>query len=149
MGGGRRIPVVRIQTVRESSLVYQGEGLKGPGDAARLLAEYIGPADREHFVVVGLDTKNRPNVLHTVAVGSLNACVVHPREVFKVTLLHNCHSVIVGHNHPSGDPTPSIEDEAITQRLVEAGRILGIEVLDSLVIGSEERYVSLRERGVI
>lgn len=149
MSGRRRIPVVRIQSVRESSLTYQGEGLVGPRDAAQLLAEYIGPADREHFVVIGLDTKNRPNVLHTVAVGSLNACVIHPREVFKVALLHNCNSIIVGHNHPSGDPTPSLEDQAITQQLAEAGRILGIEVLDSLVIAGDERYFSLRDSGVI
>lgn len=139
----RRIPVVRVQTVREASVTYPVDAVKGPEDVARLLAEYIGPADREHFVMVGLNTKNRPNVLHTVAVGTLNACLVHPREVFKVALLHDCNAIIVAHNHPSGDPTPSPEDRAITQRLTEAGRLLGIEVLDSLVIG-DNGYVSLR-----
>lgn len=146
--GGHRIAIVRVQVVRESLLSYQDEAVKGPEDAAGLLSRYIGPADREHFVMVGLDTKNQPTVLHTVAMGTLNACLVHPREVFKVALLHNCNAIIVGHNHPSGDPEPSLEDVAITQRLAEAGSILGVEVMDSLVIG-DGRHVSLRERGVI
>ncbi|MEW9673574.1 RadC family protein [Ammoniphilus sp. 3BR4] len=83
-----------------------------------------------------------------VSVGSLNSAIVDPREVFKAAILHNAASIIVGHNHPSGDPTPSREDLSVTNRLVEAGKILGIEVLDHLILG-EERFQSLKESGMM
>ena len=104
-----------------------------------------GQADREHFIVLCLDTKHNITAVHTASIGSLNAAIVHPREVVKVAILATAAAVIVAHNHPSGDPTPSEEDIALTERLVSAGRILGIEVLDHLVLG-DQRFVSLRER---
>src|SRR5690606_21932561 len=103
-------------------------------------------ADREHFLVVCLDVKNRPTSINVCHVGSLNASLAHPREVLKTAVLSNAASVLVAHNHPSGDPTPSPEDIEVTKRLAQAGEILGIEVLDHLIVGDGE-FVSLKEKG--
>lgn len=104
--------------------------------------------DREEFLVVPLDGKNRPLGFHVVSVGTLTASLVHPREVFKTAVLANAAAIVVLHNHPSGDPTPSAEDQAITRRLREAGELLGIGVLDHVVIG-DGRYVSFADQGLL
>lgn len=101
-------------------------------------------ADREEFLTVMLDGKNRALGFHVVSVGTLTASLVHPREVFKAAILANAAAVILVHNHPSGDPTPSAEDVAITERLRQAGDLLGIRVLDHVVIG-DGRYVSFAD----
>lgn len=103
--------------------------------------------DREVFVCVGLNTKNEVIFRENVSVGSLNASVVHPREVFKNLIRKNCNSFLIAHNHPSGDTTPSREDIAVTERLSKAGQILGIELLDHLIVGNG-KYVSLKEKGI-
>ena len=103
-------------------------------------------ADREEFVVLLLDAKNKLLGFHVVSVGSLTSSVVHPREVFKVAILGNAAAVILLHNHPSGDPTPSNEDLSITTRLRQVGEVLGIRVLDHVVIG-DGRYVSFVDDG--
>ncbi|ANZ32344.1 DNA repair protein RadC (plasmid) [Parageobacillus thermoglucosidasius] len=94
-----------------------------------------------------LNTKNEVVAVHRCHIGSLNSSIVHPREVFKAAILNNSASIIVAHQHPSGDVTPSREDVEMTKRLAEAGRILGIEVLDHLVINYKAEYTSLKERG--
>jgi DNA repair protein RadC len=97
-----------------------------------------------------LDRKNRVIGINTVAIGSLTASVVHPREVMKPAILSNAAAIILCHNHPSGDPQPSQEDRVLTQRLVEAGKLLGISVLDHLIIGDgTQAYVSCAEQGII
>ncbi len=97
-----------------------------------------------------LDRKNQVIGFHTVSIGSLTASVVHPREVYKVAILSNAAAVIFGHNHPSGDPTPSAEDKALTSRLVEAGEILGMQVLDHVVIGDgTSRHFSFADEGLL
>jgi len=101
------------------------------------------------FVVMVLSAKHIVNAINTVSLGILDASIVHPREVFKPAILSNASSVIVGHNHPSGDPEPSPEDVAVTRRLVDAGKILGIDVLDHIVIGDEGRFVSLKARELL
>ncbi|ALS77204.1 hypothetical protein AUO94_00455 [Planococcus kocurii] len=103
---------------------------------------------QEHFVVLGLNIKNEVLFKETVFVGSLNASIVHPRETFKKLIRCSCASAIVAHNHPSGHPEPSPEDIQVTKRLVEAGNIVGIEILDHIIIGNE-RYISLNEKGHI
>ncbi|EJY57268.1 DNA repair protein RadC [Alicyclobacillus hesperidum URH17-3-68] len=118
-------------------------------DAANIFRDYIGNADREMFVVMVLSAKHIVNAINTVSLGILDASIVHPREVFKPAILGNASSVIVGHNHPSGDPEPSPEDVAVTRRLVDAGKILGIDVLDHIVIGDEGRFVSLKARELL
>ncbi|HEY8910779.1 MAG TPA: DNA repair protein RadC [Desulfosporosinus sp.] len=145
----KRVNIVTLKMVRESSILYQNRTINSPGDAANLLEPFLANEDREKFVVVCLDTKQQPNAIHTVSLGSLNSSLVHPREVFKVAILGNSNAVILSHNHPSGDPTPSKEDIDVTNRLQEAGKILGIEVLDHVIIGSNSRFISLKERGLM
>ncbi len=102
----------------------------------------------EQFLVIGLNTKNHVIVRHTVSVGTLNASIVHPRETFKLLIRRACASTILVHNHPSGDPEPSKEDIQLTKRLIEAGRIIDIPVLDHVIVG-QGRYASLKEEGII
>jgi DNA repair protein RadC len=102
--------------------------------------------DREMFVAIVLDGKNNTLGFNVVSVGSLTAALVHPREVFKPAILMNAATLILVHNHPSGDPEPSAEDRAITERLRQAGELMGIKILDHLVIG-DGRFVSMAEAG--
>lgn len=103
---------------------------------------------KEMFLTLHLDGKNRIIAMDMVSVGSLNQSIVHPREVFKTACLSNAASVILAHNHPTGDPTPSSEDITITRRLKEAGEIMGIKVLDHIIVGDGE-YLSFVERGLL
>ena len=113
-------------------------------DAWRLLAPRLEGLDRERFVAVLLNRKHAVLGVEVVAIGTLDATLVHPREVFKPAIRRSAAAVLLAHNHPSGDPTPSAEDHALTRRLLDAAEVLGLEVLDHLVIGAA-RYVSLRE----
>lgn len=122
--------------------------INSPESAASLLMDEMRFLDREHFKVVLLNTKNNVIGINTVSVGSLSASVVHPRELFKQAILKSAAALILAHNHPSGDPTPSREDLEVTKRLVEAGDLLGIQVLDHLIIGNG-RYVSLKAQGLL
>lgn len=94
-----------------------------------------------------LDVKNRVIGIHTVSIGNLNSAIVSPREVFKAAILANAASIIVGHNHPSGDVTPSPEDIQVTTTLQQAGKLLGIEVLDHIIVGEEGAHTSLKQMG--
>ncbi len=105
-------------------------------------------ADREEFLAVFLDGKNRLIGFNVVSVGSLTASLVHPREVFKPAILANAAALVIVHNHPSGDPTPSAEDQAITDRLKKAAELLGMSLLDHVVIG-DRRYVSFADTGIL
>lgn len=144
----KRFQIVQVKLVREKSLLYKERKIRSPHDAYTLLKEFIGDADREHFVVLCLDTKNQPTCIQTVHIGSLNASIVHPREVLKSALLSNSASIIVGHNHPSNVCDPSAEDIQVTERLKEACNILGIDLLDHLIICTDT-FKSLKEAGVI
>ncbi|KUO58257.1 MAG: hypothetical protein APF84_05310 [Gracilibacter sp. BRH_c7a] len=122
--------------------------INSPSDVADLVMEEMRILDREHFRIMHLSTRNNVLGISAVSVGSLNSSIVHPRECFKEAIRRNANSIILLHNHPSGDPTPSREDLDITRRLTEGGKILGIEILDHVIIG-EKRYVSLKEQGII
>lgn len=122
--------------------------IQQPQDAAELLMESMRYYDKEHFVCLFLNTKNRIVAQETVTIGILDASLVHPREVFRAAMKCGAASLICAHNHPSGDPTPSSEDIILTRRLMESGEIIGIELLDHLVIG-DNQYVSLKERGLM
>ncbi len=104
--------------------------------------------EQEHLRVVLLNTKNQVLGISQVYIGNVNTSVVRAAEVFRPAVRQNCPSIIVVHNHPSGDPTPSPDDAAVTRQLVEAGKLLDIEMLDHIVIGSGNRFVSLKERGL-
>lgn len=121
--------------------------VRSPSDAASLLMLEMAPLQQEHLRLLLLDTKNRVLGTPTVYIGSLNMSVLRVGEVFREAIRQNCAAIIVAHNHPSGDPTPSPEDIAVTQRIVSAGQLLDVEVLDHLIIG-QQRYVSLKERGL-
>lgn len=114
--------------------------------AARIAMHYIGDEDREVFFVICLNTKNEIVAIHRAHVGSINAAIIHPREVFKCAILNNASGLIFFHNHPSSDVQPSREDIEVTNRLVECGKILGIDVLDHIIVG-DHRFLSLKERG--
>jgi len=122
--------------------------VSGPSDVAELFMREMGGLDREHFRALLLDTKNRILGVRTISIGSLNSSVVHAREVFKAAVSESAQAIVLIHNHPSGLPEPSSEDVAVTRRLVEAGRILGIEILDHVIVGSQG-FTSLKELGHI
>ncbi len=125
-----------------------GTPLSSPGDVAALLMETMRYYNKEYFKVILLNTKNQVISIEEISVGSLNSSIVHPREIFNLPVKKSAAAVILVHNHPSGDPTPSREDLEVTGRLVEAGKIMGIEVLDHVIIG-EHRYLSLKEEGLL
>lgn len=136
---------VKLSMVREpSSNLIAGQKFVQPQDVIRALITLFRGLDREYFVVLLCDTRSRCTGVEVVAVGSLNGNLVHPREVFKAAILGNCAAIILAHNHPSGDGTPSKEDLALTQKMCKAGRILGIPVLDHIIVGDEKGY-SIKE----
>jgi DNA repair protein RadC len=142
--------VLRIkQEIKESTEPFAHYSIRSPEDAQKLAMAHIADEDREVFLVMMLNTKNQVVGLHRAHVGSINASIVHPREVMKCAILNNAASIIVGHNHPSGDPTPSREDIEVTKRLAEAGKIMGIEVLDHVIVTHTGKNVSLKEKGYL
>ncbi|MCK4235819.1 MAG: DNA repair protein RadC [Candidatus Krumholzibacteria bacterium] len=137
---GRRCIISR----RERSI----RKVRSPDDVAGLIAPEMKELDREHFKAILLDTKNGILKIVTVAVGSLNAALVHPREVFKAAVIASAAGVILVHNHPTGNPEPSREDTDLTKRFARCGELMGIDLVDHIIIGGD-RFVSMRERGLV
>jgi len=149
---GKRIVKYRLELVKESSKIYEVESkISSPTDVKNYIEQVfkLSSQAEEVMVMLVLDIKNNVIGAFEVSRGSLNASIVHPREVFKRALLLNGASIILAHNHPSGDPTPSMEDISTTERLVEGGKVLGIEVLDHLIIGNNDSYKSFKECSLI
>ncbi|KAA0808411.1 DNA repair protein RadC [Bacillus licheniformis] len=144
----KRVNIVSLKLVKESSILYKERSVRSPEDGYQLMKLFLADKDREHFIVAPLNTKNQPVSINVCHIGSLNASIVHPREVMKSAILSNAASIIVGHNHPSGLPEPSKEDIEVTRRLAEAGKIIGIDVLDHIIVG-DESFISLKEKGYI
>lgn len=144
----RHLSVVRIALVKEKPVIYNDQRLTAPAQAAEAFRALLPDIDREYFVAFILDGKNRIVSCNIVSVGSLNQSIVHPREVFKTAILANGAAVLLAHNHPTGDTTPSSEDIKITRRLKEAGDVLGIKVLDHIIVG-DNSYLSFTERGLL
>lgn len=146
----KSIDIVSIQMVKERRYLYNNSRLTAPQQAAEAFTQIIGDVDREYFVTLFLDGKNRITGLHVVSQGSLNQSIVHPRETFKAAILANAAAVILAHNHPSGDTAPSREDREITRRLKEAGELLGIKVLDHVIVATDTgNYLSFTESGLL
>lgn len=122
--------------------------IRTPKDVEAYLGSEMRELVQEHFVVLSLDSKNQLVGKDDTFKGTLNSSLVHPREVYHCAIRRSAASIVVVHNHPSGDPQPSREDNEVTRRLGEAGKLLGIELLDHIIIG-DGRYVSLRERGIL
>ncbi len=120
--------------------------IRSPKDAANYLMADMTSLKQEHFVVLFLNIKNQVMHKQTIFVGSLNASIVHPREIFREAVRRSSASIVCAHNHPSGNPAPSPEDIAVTKRLMEAGSIMGIELLDHIIIG-DHQFISLNEKG--
>ncbi len=145
----KRVDIITLKMVKETSILYENRKVTSPQEAANLVSPFLESCDREKFVVVCLDVKNQPANISVVSVGTVNSSLIHPRELFKVAILSNASNIIISHNHPSGDPTPSHEDIAITKKLVEAGEIMGISIMDHIVIGSDvNTFISFKERGL-
>jgi len=135
--------MIRCKMVRESADTPTPDRIKGPVDVARFISVLLDGEPVESFVVVHLSTQHRPISYEIVTRGILDASLIHPREVFRGAILANAAGIILAHNHPSGDPTPSGEDRSVTRQLSKAGKIIGIPVLDHVIVGEDGRWESL------
>lgn len=139
---------IREASVKYGKTVTAPARITAPADAAKLVRKIVGGDAREHFVILHLDSRHAMVGYQIASIGTANASLVHPREVFQAAIMVGAVAIIVAHNHPSGDPSPSAEDRAVTERLVSAGKILGIPVVDHVVIG-DQSFVSFQESGLI
>lgn len=143
------VKLMDIQVVREPNIELPMT-ITGPNDARAVLKTLIPDDDREHFWLLLLNTRNRLLTTYPLSTGTLSAALISPRETFRAALLGGATAIIVGHNHPSGDPSPSREDISVTKVLAEAGKVLGIPVRDHIIIGNGTgRWISLGERGYL
>lgn len=144
-----QLPIYTTRLVREHEITYEERiKVRTPADAAKFLQRYFKHHDCEEFVVLLLDTAGTIIGLARISIGGLAGSIVEPRQVFKAAILGNAASIILAHNHPSGNPEPSREDIAITKQLVEAGKILGVPVNDHIII-LHRGYTSLADRGLV
>lgn len=120
--------------------------MTGPHDVYALMHSRLKDADREHVYALLLDTKNRLISAELISIGSLSASIIHPREILKPAIIASAASIILVHNHPTGDPTPSGEDVAFTRRFAKCGKLIGIDLLDHIVVGNGH-FHSLKEHG--
>lgn len=139
-------PRVRLVEVEHATLALNDAmpEAKSPNGAARILQQFIAGKDRECLMTIHLDARHRALSVEVVSIGTLTMAPVHPREVFKAAILSNAAAIIIGHNHPSGDIEPSPEDEAVLERLHEAGKVIGIPLLDFLIVSGSDHW-SARE----
>ncbi len=140
--------IYELKVVREPTGYRVLKRFQASEDVYRMFCDRFERSDREEFIVVLLDNKNRMLEFNVVSTGSLTASIVHPREVFKPAILTSAAGIILTHNHPSGDPAPSSEDVEITKRLKEVGEMMGIRVLDHVIVG-DNRYFSFSDKGMI
>jgi len=122
--------------------------IKNPETVVKAIRAGIKDKAKEHFKLILLNPRNKIIGISTISIGTLNASLVHPREVFKDAIVHSAASVVLAHNHPSGDPEPSEDDLTITKRLTEAGKILGVEVIDHIIVG-KNGFFSFKEKGLV
>ena len=150
IGKRKELAVFAVKELSKRWLKQKGKPniIHGPEDAAAYAMEHLALEKKEHFCVMLLNTKNHVIGWHVISIGSLTASVVHPREVFAPAVLHHAATVILVHNHPSGEPAPSREDIAVTQRLSKSGTVMDIPVLDHIIIGGS-RFVSMKEKGFV
>lgn len=139
------VAITKIKQVIDKEVKVKVNRIVSPKDASELAHSIIGDTDREHFLVINVSTKNRVNSVEVAHIGSLNTCTIHPREIFKGTILSNSAAIILVHNHPSLDLTPSDEDIQFTKRMQEASQLMGIDLLDHLIINQNQDYYSMKE----
>ena len=145
----RFIPRFDVRLVRDGRVAtLEPTIIRRPEDTLPVLEAELSELGYEKFIALALNTKNHVTAVLPVSSGSLNASIVHPRELFQRAILANAASIIVCHNHPSGDPTPSPEDIALTRKLVEAGQLVDIPILDHVILGYG-KYSSFKEMGLL
>lgn len=140
------IPTVSLRLVRDGNMESQ-KAIHSPADVGKLLVSRFQDSDKENFIVVHLDTRNKVQSIEIAYTGSVNAIHIRLADLFKGAILANAAAIIIAHNHPSGDPSPSPEDIGITQKIRQAAELLDIELLDHVIVGYQ-RFISLRERGL-
>jgi len=138
--------IVSLKLIREEGYDYQITD--SPADVYALVRPFLEDKDREHLLMLLLNTKNQVIGIHTIAIGTLDSTIVSAREIFKTILVANASSIILAHNHPSGDSSPSAEDISVTASLARAGALFGIEILDHIIVGYK-RYTSLKSENLI
>lgn len=138
-----------VQLVRENEIQYSGEKITSPKQGMKIINQIFNMSNQptEIFVLLTLDTKKYPIGCFLVSQGTIDCTIVSPRDVFQRALLVNAHSIIIAHNHPSGDPMPSMNDHDVTNTMRKVGNLLGVKVVDSLIIGDNGRYYSYEEEG--
>ncbi|WFA09518.1 JAB domain-containing protein [Tissierella sp. Yu-01] len=143
------VDIVKVKLCKEGRVLYEPRKISSPNDAVNLCRRFLDDLDREQMIAISLDTKSQPTNVTVVSVGTLNASLCHPREMFKVAILSNANSIIISHNHPSGDTRPSNEDIKITERLAEIGNLMGIPIIDHIIAGEDGGYYSFKEGGIL
>ena len=138
---------VSIRMVKEPPLISP-EPITGPESAVNLLGEYLRDFDRELMIVVNLRTDGKPINMNVMSIGTINASIAVPREALKTSILSNAASVLLFHNHPSGNLKPSVEDIKTTDRMIKAYDMLGMSVLDHIILGPDSRFYSMKEHDV-
>lgn len=144
----KRVDIVSLQLVKESSILYGPRRISSTRSAYELFAPFLVNKDREHLIVAGLNTKKEPTFVNIAHIGTVNQAIAVPRDILKPAILANSSSIIVAHCHPSGDMTASLNDIQFTANLKKACETVQIQLVDHLIIGcSTDRYSSLREQG--
>ena len=144
----KRVNIVSLKVIKEGNILYKDRQVRSPQDSYDIIRTFLEDSDREMFIAMSLDIKKQPTNIQICHIGSMNASIVHPREVLKMAILSNAASLIIFHNHPSGQVQPSPEHHEVTKRLKAAGEIMGVELLDHLIIG-ENTFLSFKERGYL
>ena len=139
------VPLVRLTMVKEKELPYGVKRINEPELVAELAGQILKDADREYLLVISVDARSKPLAVEIVSIGTVNASLAEPREIFKHSILNNAAGIILIHNHPSGDCEPSEADRRITERIEKGGSLLGIEIFDHVIVG--DGYYSFRESG--
>ncbi|MGX8124605.1 JAB domain-containing protein [Clostridioides difficile] len=143
------VDIVSIKMIKEKSIIYKPRKVSSPKDAYDLFETFMIDSDREKFLVACLNVKNEPVNISIVSIGTISSSLIHPREVMKTAILSNSNSIIVAHNHPSGNIIPSEEDKNITSRLVNVCDMLGIKLLDHIIIGEDDQFFSFKQNSLI
>lgn len=143
----KRVAIVQTKAVKDRSILVGLRKITNPEDAASVGRYLVEDADREYLVVCCLNSRGEPVSLQVVSIGSTDACYAETKELFKYAILSNAVSIILFHNHPSGDPSPSGDDYIFTKKIIEAGKILGIKVIDHIILGDDNKYFSTMSGG--
>lgn len=143
----KEINIVSLQMIKTDTLSYLKARISTPEDAVEIMHSFIGNSDREHLILICMNSKNEPTHIQSLSIGSINQTMIHPREIFKTAILSNANSNMIGHNHPSGDVTPSPKDINVTERLMLISEMMGILFYDHIIFSESHTY-SIRQHNL-